>query len=128
MDKISNKLDKIPFFARIKKNERIEGKIGFYFDIIPFEQQLKNEEDPKSRLYYQQKTIKGGFDIGLSGKVKQTIWGLPIDKIPVVGEKLKEYINAVSAEDYEKFLGERSKSLEERLEDNKEVFIRLKDR
>lgn len=43
-------------------------------------------------------------------------------------EKLKEYIDAVSAEDYEKFLGERSKSLEERLEDNKEVFIRLKDR
>lgn len=43
-------------------------------------------------------------------------------------EKLKEYIDAVSAEDYEKFLGERSKSLEERLEDNKEVFIRLKNR
>lgn len=43
-------------------------------------------------------------------------------------EKLREYINAVSANDYEKFLGERSKSLEERLEDNKEVFIRLKDR
>lgn len=43
-------------------------------------------------------------------------------------EKLKEYINAVSADDYEKFLGERSKTLEERLEDNKEVFKRLKDR
>lgn len=43
-------------------------------------------------------------------------------------EKLKEYIDAVSADDYEKFLGERSKSLEERLEDNKEIFIRLKDR
>lgn len=43
-------------------------------------------------------------------------------------ETLKEYINEVSAEDYEKFLGERSKSLEERLEENKEVFKRLKDR
>lgn len=43
-------------------------------------------------------------------------------------QKLREYIDAVSADDYEKFLGERSKSLEERLEDNKEVFIRLKDR
>lgn len=43
-------------------------------------------------------------------------------------ETLKEYINEVSAEDYEKFLGERSKSLEERLEENKEVFMRLKDR
>jgi hypothetical protein len=43
-------------------------------------------------------------------------------------EKLKEYIDEVSAEDYDKFLGERSKSLEERLEENKEVFKRLKNR
>lgn len=43
-------------------------------------------------------------------------------------EKLKEYIDEVSADDYEKFLGDRSKPLEERLEDNKEVFRRLKDR
>lgn len=43
-------------------------------------------------------------------------------------EKLKEYINEVSAEDFEKFLGDRSKTLEERLEENKEVFKRLKDR
>ncbi|MEC4115139.1 DNA-binding protein [Myroides pelagicus] len=43
-------------------------------------------------------------------------------------EKLKEYISEVSVEDFEKFLGENSKSLEERIEENKEVFIRLKDR
>jgi hypothetical protein len=43
-------------------------------------------------------------------------------------EKLKDYINEVSSEDYEKFLGERSMDLEKRLEDNKEVFKRLKDR
>ncbi len=43
-------------------------------------------------------------------------------------EKLKEYINEVSGDDYEKFLGEKSKTLDERLEDNKEVFKRLKDR
>jgi hypothetical protein len=43
-------------------------------------------------------------------------------------EKLKEYIDEVSADDYDKFLGERSKPLEERLEDHKEVFKRLKDR
>lgn len=43
-------------------------------------------------------------------------------------EKLKEYVNEVSAEDYEKFLGDKSKTLEERLEENKEVFKRLKDR
>lgn len=43
-------------------------------------------------------------------------------------EKLKEYVNVVTPEDFEKFLGEKSKTLEERLEENKDVFIRLKDR
>lgn len=43
-------------------------------------------------------------------------------------EKLKDYVSAVSSEDFEKFIGERSMSLDERLEENKEVFKRLKDR
>jgi hypothetical protein len=43
-------------------------------------------------------------------------------------EKLKSYVNAVSSEDFEKFLGERSRDLEQRLLENKEVFERLKDR
>jgi len=43
-------------------------------------------------------------------------------------EKLKDYINEVSSEDYDKFLGERSMNLEQRLEDNQDVFKRLKER
>ena len=43
-------------------------------------------------------------------------------------EKLKDYVNEVSSEDFDRFLGERSMDLEKRLEDNKEVFKRLKDR
>ena len=43
-------------------------------------------------------------------------------------EKLKDYVNEVSSEDYEKFLGDRSIDLEQRLEDNKDVFKRLKER
>ena len=43
-------------------------------------------------------------------------------------EKLKAYISEVSPDDYDKFLGERSMDLEKRLEDNKDVFERLKDR
>lgn len=43
-------------------------------------------------------------------------------------EKLKDYVGAVSSEDFDKFLGERSMTLDERLEENKEVFKRLKDR
>jgi len=43
-------------------------------------------------------------------------------------EKLAEYVDVVKSEDFQKFLGEKSKTLEDRLEENKEVFIRLKDR
>lgn len=43
-------------------------------------------------------------------------------------EQLKEYIHEVSQADFEKFLGEKSKSLEERLKENMDVFIRLKDK
>ena len=41
--------------------------------------------------------------------------------------KLQDYITPVSTEDYERFLGEKSKELLARLEENKEVLKRLKD-
>ena len=43
-------------------------------------------------------------------------------------EKLKEYIETVSLDDIDKFLGEKSKILQDRIEENMEVFKRLKDR
>jgi hypothetical protein len=43
-------------------------------------------------------------------------------------EKLKDYIDTISLDDIDKFLGEKSRALEERIEENKEVFKRLKDR
>lgn len=43
-------------------------------------------------------------------------------------EKLSEYITAMSSEDYEKFLGEQSKSLEQQIQENRDVFERLKDK
>ena len=43
-------------------------------------------------------------------------------------EKLKDYVNEVSSEDFNKFLGKKSMEFEKRLEENKEVFKRLKDR
>ncbi|PCS02934.1 hypothetical protein RU85_GL001432 [Lactococcus garvieae] len=43
-------------------------------------------------------------------------------------EKLSEYITAMSQEDYEKFLGEQSKSLEQQIQENRAVFERLKDK
>ena len=41
---------------------------------------------------------------------------------------IKEYLGAVSAKDFERFLGEKSKELAERLEEAKDTFKRLKDR
>jgi len=42
--------------------------------------------------------------------------------------KLEEYIGEISELDFEKFLGEKSKELSKRIEENKDVFKRLKDR
>lgn len=42
--------------------------------------------------------------------------------------KLEKYISPVKAEDYERFIGEKSKELEERLTEAKDVFKRLKER
>lgn len=43
-------------------------------------------------------------------------------------EKLKEYISTVSLDDIDRFLGDKSRQLNVRIEENKEVFKRLKDR
>lgn len=42
--------------------------------------------------------------------------------------QLKEYVAPVQREDYERFLGEKSRELSERLEEAKDVMKRLKDR
>ncbi len=42
--------------------------------------------------------------------------------------QLKEYVAPVEREDYERFLGEKSKELSDRLEDAKDVMKRLKER
>jgi hypothetical protein len=46
----------------------------------------------------------------------------------VLHEKLRQYLESVPLSDFDRFLGEKSKTFEERLEENKDVFIRLKDR
>jgi len=46
----------------------------------------------------------------------------------VLHEKLVNYVSAVPKEDFDKFLGENKRSLTKRLEETKEVFLRLKNR
>jgi hypothetical protein len=43
-------------------------------------------------------------------------------------EKLKNYITHLSTEEFDKFLGEKSMDLEERILNNIDVFKRLKNR
>jgi hypothetical protein len=46
----------------------------------------------------------------------------------IVHQRLKEYIKCVNPEDYERFLGNKSRELIDRVEENIDVFKRLKDR
>lgn len=46
----------------------------------------------------------------------------------VVHTRLEKYIQSISPSDYQKFLGEQSKTLQERISENIEIFKRLKDR
>lgn len=46
----------------------------------------------------------------------------------IIHERLKPYIKSLTVDDYQKFLGDKSKDLEERINESLEVFKRLKDR
>lgn len=46
----------------------------------------------------------------------------------VVHHRLEKYIQSIPPSDYQKFLGEQSKTLQERIDENIEIFKRLKDR
>ncbi|WP_291118987.1 DNA-binding protein [Flavobacterium sp. UBA6135] len=46
----------------------------------------------------------------------------------VVHKRLENYIQSISTNDYQKFLGEQSKTLQERIDENIEIFKRLKER
>ena len=46
----------------------------------------------------------------------------------ILHDNLQNYVSSVSKTDFERFLGEKSKSLEERIDENIDVFKRLKNR
>lgn len=46
----------------------------------------------------------------------------------VIHKKLEAYIESISPNDYQKFLGEQSKSLRQKIDENIEIFKRLKER
>lgn len=46
----------------------------------------------------------------------------------VLHENLKHYIGSIDLSDYQRFLGDKSKALQDRIEENIDIFKRLKDR
>jgi hypothetical protein len=46
----------------------------------------------------------------------------------VVHKRLENYIQSISESDYQTFLGEQSKTLQDRIDENIDVFKRLKNR
>lgn len=98
---------------------------------------LKREHDKLNRklslseahlLFNEHESLTEAFLIPLKEKARSLMSSRDMVFRDALHEKLKEYIDEVSSEDYVKFLGAKSLTLEERLEDNKEVFKRLKDR
>lgn len=79
-------------------------------------------------LFNEFESVMEAFISPLQEKARSLMASRDLAFRDALHEKLKDYINEVSADDFDKFLGERSMDLEKRLEDNKEVFKRLKDR
>ncbi|MDX1364552.1 MAG: fibronectin type III domain-containing protein, partial [Arenibacter latericius] len=91
--------DKIPFIKKAKsKGAFQEGKISWYFDIIPFEVEKINKEEPNSRFYYTEKKVRGGFKAGLKGETTIWTWGVPYDKLPIPKWAIKEIKDVLTAE------------------------------
>lgn len=96
-----------------KKSQSLERKLALSEAHLLFNEFAHSMEDFVNPLREKARSLMASRDMALRDALH---------------EKLKEYVNVVSEEDFEKFLGDKSKSLEEHLEDNKEVFKRLKDR
>jgi hypothetical protein len=79
-------------------------------------------------LFKEFETITESLYIPLKEKARGLMATRDMAFRDALHEKLKDYIDTVSLDDIDKFLGDKSKAVEERIEENKEVFKRLKDR
>ena len=102
-----------------------------FADFLKKEYEKKNQKLRLSEAHILFKTFENIMDKTLE-PLREKARGLMASRDmafrDALHEKLKEYISDVSIDDFNKFLGEKSKSLEERIEENKDVFIRLKER
>jgi len=81
-----------------------------------------------NHLFNQFEQLHGAAFIPLLEKVRTQMASRDMVFRDALHEKLKSYVTHLNAEEFEKFLGEKSMALEERLKANIDVFKRLKDR
>jgi hypothetical protein len=107
--------------------------------IAAFENGMAHEMEQKAKEL-NRKLEPSEMENLLENFSKQPLWEPLIDDVcnkmasrdyglrQIFHEKLRNYISSIPLGDFERFLGEKSKSLQERMEENKDVFQRLKDR
>lgn len=126
---------------RLKKSDKVRDT--FYSEILTLVSSYEigfAEELKKAFTKYGRKLTSWEVDKLFFIFESQALWKPSVEKArnkmasrdlafrEVLHEKLKEYLTPLKAEEFERFLGEKSKELLDRLEDAKEVFKRLKDR
>lgn len=120
VEKATKLFDKIPFIKKVQNKGLLkESGIQYYYNIIPFEKEFRNVEDPDSRLYFGETKTGGGFELGIEGKA--TIWtmGLPLERLPLPEwtiQKIKKVVTAeINVVASAKSFGEVKAGVEERL-------------
>lgn len=84
---------------------------------------------PESKLIFEQfEQFHGAAFKPLLEKVRTLMASRDMVFRDALHEKLKSYVTHLTSDEFEKFLGEKSMALEERLKENIDVFKRLKDR
>ncbi|MGO1822271.1 MAG: DNA-binding protein [Ruoffia tabacinasalis] len=84
---------------------------------------------PEAKLMFDQfEQLHGAAFQPLLEKVRTLMASRDMVFRDALHAKLKSYVTHLTADEFEKFLGEKSMTLEERLRENIDVFKRLKDR
>lgn len=91
---------------------------------VEFQRKLTiSEADELFKTFSKQATLKP-----LITKAKTIMASRDLNFRDALHEKLEHYIREIPEADYERFLGEKSKALEERIQESLEVYKRLRDR
>ena len=134
------KADEYKKVLRLKKSDRIRDT--FYSEILDLiasyevglAYELKLEFDKKGRKLSQLEVDKIFEDIHnhprqkpLLDKARNKMASRDLVFRDALHVHLQEYITPLEKDDFERFIGEKSKELQERLEEAKDVFKRLKE-